>query len=83
MKYVVWAIATMRDVLNYNEHSLLTGDVLDRIEGELALLEDIEDTEYTAEQYDQFNKDLIDLNMSLLPNTNKIIKEIEQSESKQ
>ena len=77
-KYLLYAISTIRDVFNYNYHKDLTEDVINRIEKELALIEDIEDNPYTSETYYQFSKDLLNLNMSLLPNSQKVIDEIKK-----
>ena len=74
MKYFVYAIATIRDVIAYNEHDALNGEVLDRIEKELNILEEIEDTKYTKKQFEKFHLELDELNVALLPTTEKAIK---------
>jgi hypothetical protein len=74
MKYFVYAITTIRDAIAYNEHNVLNGKALDRIEEELLVLEDIEETEYTEEQFKKFHLDLLELDVALLPTTEKAIK---------
>lgn len=74
MKYLVYAITTIRDALAYNEHTFLNGDALNRIEKELNILEEIEDTKYTKKQFEKFHLDLLKLDVALLPTTKKAIK---------
>ena len=74
-KYLIYAIATIRDVLNYNYHEDITENVIDRIEKELALIEDIEDNPYNGEMYSKFYMDLLNLKMNLLPTIDKLKKE--------
>ena len=74
MKYLVYAITTIKDAITYNEHNTLNGDVLDRIEKELNILEEIEDIKYTKEQFKKFHLELLELNVALLPTTEKAIK---------
>ena len=71
MKYLIYAITTIRDAIAYNEHVSLIGPALDRIEKELGILEEIE---YTKEQFEKFHSDLLELNVALLPTTEKAIK---------
>lgn len=73
-KYLIYAITTIRDAIAYNEHNVLNGKALDRIEEELLILEGIEDTEYTKEQFGKFHFELLELNVALLPTTEKAIK---------
>jgi len=73
VKYLVYAITTIRDLLAYNEHDTLNGDILDRVEEELGILETIEDTEYTEEQFLKFHLELIEMGVALLPTTKKAI----------
>ena len=80
MKYLIWALSTIRDALSYNEHSILNGKPLDRIEQELLVLEEIENFEYTKEQFEKFHLDLLELNIQLLPTTEKIIKRLNNKE---
>ena len=74
MKYLVWAISTIRDALSFNEHNMLSGKVLDRIEQELLLLEEVETTEYTKKQFGKFHAELLEMNVTLLPTTEKAIR---------
>jgi hypothetical protein len=74
MKYLIYAITTIRDALAYNEHNILNGKALDRIEEELGILEGIEDTEYTEEQFMKFHLELLELDVALLPTTEKAIR---------
>jgi len=74
MKYLIYAITTIRDAIAYNEHNVLNGKALDRIEKELNILEEIEDTEYTKELFGQFCLDLLELDVALLPTTEKAIR---------
>jgi hypothetical protein len=73
IKYSTWAISTIGDALNYNEHNLLNGSVLDRIAQESAILEEIEETGYTEEQFKKFHLDLLEMGVALLPTTEKAI----------
>ena len=74
MKYLMYAISTIRDVLVYNEHNLLNGNILNRIEKELGILEDSEHIEYTKEQFQKFHLDLLELGATLLPTSEKAIR---------
>jgi len=74
MKNFIYAISTIKDVLRYNDHESLNGAVLDRIEQELSILEEIEDNGYTEEEFEKFYKDLLNLNVTLLPTSEKAIK---------
>lgn len=74
MKYFVYTITTIRDAIAYNEHNVLNGKALDRIEEELNVLEEIKETEYTEEQFKKFHLDLLELDIALLPTTEKAIK---------
>jgi len=74
MKNFIYAISTIKDVLSYNDHESLNGAVLDRIEQELSILEEIEDNGYTEEEFEKFYKDLLNLNVTLLPTSEKAIK---------
>lgn len=74
MKYLIYAISTIRDALSYNEHNTLNGDALDRIEKELGVLEEIEETKYTKEQFEIFHLDLLELHVALLPTTKKAVR---------
>ena len=72
MKYIIYAISTIRDVINYNYFEDITEDVLDRIEKELAFIEDCEDTPYTEEMCKTFHMDLLNLNVHLLPTIDRL-----------
>ena len=50
-KYLMWAISTVRDVFLYNDFKQLTKEVIKRIEKEMSLVEDAEDTPYTKEMF--------------------------------
>ena len=71
MKYLLWTIATIRDAIAYNEHEVLNGETLDRIEKELGVLEE---NKYTKEQFEKFHLDLLELDVALLPTTEKAIR---------
>jgi len=71
MKYLIYAITTIRDAIAYNEHNVLNGKALDRIEEELGILEEMADTEYTKEQFMKFHSELLELDVALLPTTEK------------
>ena len=75
-------IVTIRDLLNYNKHKLMVGDVLNRVEKELSIIENKKEN-YSEEDYDKFHVDLLNLNMALFPTTNKIIKQIEINNNKE
>lgn len=82
LEYVAYAVGTIRDVINYNKHKSLVGDVLKRIEKELVLLEEIEEEDYTEENYKKFHMDLLNLGMALLPTTEKIVHTLETKDEK-
>ena len=82
LKYVAYAVGTIRDVINYNKHKSLIGDVLKRIEKELALIEEIEEADYTEENGKKFHMDLLNMGVSLLPTTEKIIHQLEMKDEK-
>jgi len=82
IKNVVYAVSTIRDVINYNKHKSLIGDVLKRIEKELALIEEIEEADYTEENGKKFHMDLLNMGVSLLPTTEKIIHQLEMKDEK-
>jgi hypothetical protein len=66
-------MTTIRDALAYNEHNILNGDALNRIEEELGVIEE-EEKKYTKEQFNKFYSDLLELNVALLPTTKKAIR---------
>ncbi len=74
MRYLIYTIATIKDVIAYNEHNTLNGEVLDRIEKELGILEGIKETKYTKKQFERFHIDLLELKVSTLPTTEKAIR---------
>ena len=78
IKYLTWAISTIRDALSFNEYNLLSGKPLDRIEKELGILEGIKENGYTKEQFEIFFSDLLELGVATLPTTEKAIKKLGQ-----
>jgi len=83
MKYIIWTMKIIRDALAYNEHKTLNGDALDRIEEELNVLEEIEETEYTKEQFVKFHADLLELDTeNLIIEKDQQLREL-QSKNKQ
>lgn len=74
IKYLIYTITTIRDAIAYNEHTVINGKALDRIEKELNILEEIEYMEYTKEQFKKFHLDLLELDVALLPTTEKAIR---------
>ena len=73
MKYMMWTISTIRDILSYNEHEILVGKPLDRIEKELLIIEE-KKIDYSSDDFEKFFSDLLELGISLLPTTEKAIK---------
>ncbi len=73
MKYLIWAVSTIRDVIAYNEHEVLAGMPLDRIERELLLIE-TKEADYSKENFMAFHKDLIEMDIPTMPTTAKAIR---------
>ena len=72
MKYIMYTLSAMRDIISYNEHALLIGDPLNRIEKELSIIEEKE-TNYSKKDFQKFHMDILNLEIALLPTTNKTI----------
>ena len=73
MKYLMWAVTTIRDIIAYNEHEVLVGMPLDRIERELILIE-TKEAEYSKKNFMEFHKDMVDMGITSLPTTEKAIR---------
>ncbi len=71
-KYLGWFIATIRDILAYNEYNKIDLDMI------LKCFDEVENNiPFTKEAYDKVHKILLDSGLSLLPTTDKIIAKLE------
>jgi len=77
MKYIIWTISTIGDIFSYNEHELLVGNALDRIEKELFLIEEKE-INYSKNDFNIFHSDMIEMGIAILPTTEKAIRKFEE-----